>query len=121
MTLAAMMGVLLVFFFAFHAWLMLKATTTIELCEKTYRHSGCAHRGSTLSIYHRGLMENVCAVLGSNVWLWFLPWSPPDGDGLSFRVSEAMEHEVDNDSETAPLLPKNTNQEDTLAYGSDSK
>jgi hypothetical protein len=37
MTLALIMGTLLKAFFALHVWLMLKATTTIEFCEKRQR------------------------------------------------------------------------------------
>jgi len=108
MTLAAMMGVLLLLFFVFHSWLMLKATTTIEFCEKTYRHSGCSHRGSTKSIYDRGTMDNMKNVLGSNVLLWLLPTSPPEGDGLSFKIFEDFDD--DSDTETTALLSKKRQQ-----------
>jgi len=103
MTLSVMMGVLLALFFAFHTWLMLRALSTIEFCEKTYRQleSGSA-KGS---IYDLGCMANVRAVLGENMLLWFLPVGLPRGDGLSYRAREAYEKE-DEDSETTALLPK---------------
>lgn len=108
MTLASMMGLLLTLFFMFHFWLMLRATTTIEFCEKTYRHSGCSHRGSTKSIYDRSTMMNIKAVLGANVLTWFLPIAPPSGDGLSFKVSSDEADDDESDSETTALLPKHT-------------
>lgn len=119
LTLAVMMGSLLTLFFMFHSWLMLRTTTTIEFCEKTYRHTGGPHRGSTKSIYDRGVLDNMKAVLGSNVFLWFLPVSPPDGNGLSFKVGEgvdadAAEAEI---SETSSLLPKQK-QAAGLGFGS---
>jgi hypothetical protein len=106
MTLASMMGLLLTLFFMFHFWLMLRATTTIEFCEKTYRHSGCSHRGSTTSIYDRAVMDNMKAVLGPSPFTWFLPIVPPAGDGLSFKVSTQVADDEESDSESAALLPK---------------
>lgn len=102
MTLSVMMGVLLFLFFIFHAWLMMRATTTIEFCEKTYRDMGCSHRGSSSSAYDRSPLDNIRAVLGPNVLLWFLPMALPEGDGLSFKVSE----DSDSDAETTGLLSK---------------
>merc|ERR1719491_877741 len=106
MTLAAMMGLLLTLFFMFHFWLMLRATTTIEFCEKTYRHTGCSHRGSKKSIYDRELFSNVKEVLGPNVFTWFLPIAPPAGDGVSFKVSKDIEPDDESDTETSALLPR---------------
>jgi hypothetical protein len=105
-TLASMMGLLLTLFFMFHFWLMLRATTTIEFCEKTYRHAGCSHRGSTKSIYDREMLDNIRAVLGPSILTWFVPVTPPAGDGLAFKVSTDIADEVESDSETAALLPK---------------
>jgi len=106
LTLSVMMGLLLTMFFLFHSWLMFQTTTTIEFCEKNYRHGGdSAQSGSAKSIYDRGVWENVCAILGSNPVFWFLPCSPPSGDGLSFAVSEGMDRD-EEDEESAPLLPK---------------
>lgn len=105
-TLASMMGMLLTLFFSFHFWLMLRATSTIEFCEKTYRHAGCSHRGSTKSIYDRGPLENIRAVLGPSILTWFLPFEPPAGDGLSFKVSTDATQDDESDSETTSLLSK---------------
>jgi len=130
MTLSTMMAVLLVLFFLMHSRLMLQATTTIEYCEKNYRHSGRSHGVSAKSLYDLGLLGNMRAVLGSNMLLWFLPLAPPDGDGLSFKVLKAMENDNDSDVETTALLPKHGQQGDLpkgdnsagiLAYQSISK
>lgn len=79
-TLAAFIGILVTVFFAFHVWLMLKAMTTIEFCEKN-RSKSTAGAGST---YDRGVGGNIRAVLGDNFLLWLLPLSPPSGRGLKF-------------------------------------
>merc|ERR1719181_587935 len=73
-TLTAFLMVLLTGFFTFHIWLMLRATTTIEFCEKSYRRTG-----HDPSAYDRGVIGNTKAVLGENVYTWLLPWDPPAG------------------------------------------
>jgi len=78
-TLAAFLGLLVTVFFGFHIWLMLKAMTTIEFCEKSMKNAGFG-----TSVYDRGCYGNMCAVLGDNPLLWLLPLSPPSGDGLTF-------------------------------------
>jgi len=78
-TLAGFFGVLVTLFFVFHAWLMLKAMTTIEFCEKQSKKGGL-----TAAVYDRGLYGNICAVLGDRPLLWFVPLSLPSGDGLIF-------------------------------------
>lgn len=83
MTLAITMTLLLSMFFPLHLWLMAKATTTIEFCEKQYRSTG---PGAQIS-YDRGPYENVKAVLGPHFLLWLLPISPPAGSGLYFECS----------------------------------
>mmetsp|Transcript_16482 Transcript_16482/g.48279 ORF Transcript_16482/g.48279 Transcript_16482/m.48279 type:complete len:369 (+) Transcript_16482:146-1252(+) len=83
-TLASFLGLLVTCFFGFHIWLMLKAMTTIEFCEKSAKQTGYDS-----SAYDRGVIGNVKAVLGDNALLWLLPCSPPHGRGLSF-VTEDM-------------------------------
>eukprot|EP00441_Pelagodinium_beii_P027939 CAMPEP_0197657842 /NCGR_PEP_ID=MMETSP1338-20131121/44877_1 /TAXON_ID=43686 ORGANISM="Pelagodinium beii, Strain RCC1491" /NCGR_SAMPLE_ID=MMETSP1338 /ASSEMBLY_ACC=CAM_ASM_000754 /LENGTH=146 /DNA_ID=CAMNT_0043234303 /DNA_START=670 /DNA_END=1110 /DNA_ORIENTATION=- len=83
MTLSAIMGSLLSVFWAFHTWLMLKAWTTIEFCEKR-------STGAVGISYDHGLYENIRAVLGPNPFLWLLPCSPPLGDGLVFQARGAQ-------------------------------
>merc|ERR1712113_281564 len=78
-TLAAFLAILVTVFFGFHVWLMLKAMTTIEFCEKSMKKSG--YDGSQ---YTRGLWGNIVGVLGDNPLLWLFPLGPPSGRGLSF-------------------------------------
>eukprot|EP00929_Paragymnodinium_shiwhaense_P066866 TRINITY_DN33597_c0_g1_i2.p1 TRINITY_DN33597_c0_g1~~TRINITY_DN33597_c0_g1_i2.p1 ORF type:complete len:345 (-),score=68.19 TRINITY_DN33597_c0_g1_i2:96-1130(-) len=89
MTLSVMMGSVLGLFFLLHVWLMMKATTTIEFCEKTYKTSAAAESTANpdMSIYDLGGLHNIKAVLGPNPLLWFLPCSTVDGDGLQFQVN----------------------------------
>mmetsp|Transcript_15268 Transcript_15268/g.26728 ORF Transcript_15268/g.26728 Transcript_15268/m.26728 type:complete len:370 (-) Transcript_15268:49-1158(-) len=90
-TLAAFLGVLVTLFFSFHIYLMFKAMTTIEFCEKSQRRGGF-----DASTYDRGLVGNIKAVMGENPLLWLLPVAGPTGRGLSFvteetRLSKDME------------------------------
>lgn len=82
-TLACFLGVLIGAFFCFHIWLMFRAMTTIEFCEKQWKRPG--HSAST---YDRGPYGNVKAVLGESVWTWLLPMDTPAGDGLGFLYEE---------------------------------
>jgi hypothetical protein len=82
-TLSMFIGILIAVFFSFHFWLMLKAMTTIEFCEKSMKRFGYDS-----SVYNRSLLGNIKAVLGDNPWFWLLPVDPPSGDGLSFWTEE---------------------------------
>jgi len=81
-TLASFLGLVVTVFFVFHIWLMLKATTTIEFCEKSMK------RTWDTSVYNRGYYGNLCAVLGDNPLLWLWPGSPPSGNGINFSQTE---------------------------------
>lgn len=83
-TLAGFLGVVVTAFFGFHIYLTLRSMTTIEFCEKSMKRSGY-----DANIYDRGPVGNIKAVLGENVFLWFLPCSPPPGRGTSF-ITEDM-------------------------------
>jgi len=78
-TLAAFLMVLMVSFLSFHIWLMTKAMTTVEFCEKSLKKASY-----NSSVYSRGIYHNICAVLGPNPVLWLLPISLPEGDGLAW-------------------------------------
>lgn len=89
LTLAFIMTILLKAFCCLHVWLMLKATTTIEFCEKRQRHS----TSKVPPNYDQGPFENIRAVLGPNPFLWLLPIAGPAGDGLRFPVWEEQPQE----------------------------
>lgn len=78
-TLATFLMVLICSFLAFHVWLMTKAMTTVEFCEKSLKKASY-----NSSAYSQGLYANICAVLGNRPLLWLLPFSLPDGDGLTW-------------------------------------
>merc|ERR1719439_193603 len=78
-TLASFLGILVTAFFCFHIWLMFKAMTTIEFCEKSLKKVGYS-----TSPYHRGVFGDLQEVLGSNPLLWWCPVFDLTGDGLSF-------------------------------------
>jgi len=90
-TLACFLGVLVTAFFFFHIWLMLKAMTTIEFCEKSLKKGGSYDS----SLYDHGCYGNITSVLGNNPLLWLVPISLPEGNGLNFIT------------ETTPLTIKN--------------
>jgi len=78
-TLCGFLGILATAFFGFHIWLMSKAMSTIEFCEKSIKKTGYNH-----SVYDRGLCGNFTEVLGTNPFTWVLPIASYQGDGLSF-------------------------------------
>merc|ERR1711959_569245 len=53
--------------------------TTVEFCEKSLKKASY-----NSSVYSRGTYGNICAVLGPNPFLWLLPISLPNGDGLTW-------------------------------------
>jgi len=93
-TTSTVMTCILFPFLAFHIWLMLTATTTIEFCEKSTRYRGKSGEQLGRSRFHVGWYQNTKNVLGPSPFLWLLPLSPPTGDGYSFETS----------SERSPLI-----------------
>lgn len=87
-TLASFLGLLVTAFFAFHIWLMTRAMTTIDFCEKSLK------RSSYETMYDLGLWGNIKAVLGPNCFFFLLPISTPTGDGLSY-TSETTRLSID--------------------------
>lgn len=72
--LTLLLSVILVPFFLFHTWLLVRNMTTIEFVEKlrAYREEGGAEF-STESAYDLGVFENVRSVLGESPLFWLLP------------------------------------------------
>jgi len=90
-TLSIFLGILLTTFFGFHIWLMLRAMTTIEFCEKKMPKGGkevSVEKQYGDSVYDLGPFGNARAVLGPNPLIWLVPVSPPVGDGLNFVTAE---------------------------------
>jgi len=84
-TLAAFLMVLITSFLSFHIWLMSKAMTTVEFCEKSLKKASY-----NSSVYSQGTFGNICAVLGPQPLLWLLPISLPDGDGLVWPAGKGQ-------------------------------
>ncbi|GAA5946917.1 hypothetical protein JCM3765_002074 [Sporobolomyces pararoseus] len=79
-------------FSLFHFWNVLSNSTTIEGWEKD-KVASLKRRGKIRQYrypYHLGYLGNIQEVLGSNVWMWWLPQRMA-GDGLTFRVGEGIE------------------------------
>lgn len=71
-TFAVFLTVITTAFLGFHIWLMLKAMTTVEFCEKSLKQGNY-----DTSIYSKGLWGNICEVLGPHPALWLLPVGLP--------------------------------------------
>lgn len=81
-TFSTFLFVIMTAFLAFHAWLMSRAMTTVEFCEKSIKKASY-----NSSKYSLGAYENICAVLGPQPLLWMLPLCLPTGDGLYWAAS----------------------------------
>lgn len=91
-TVPTFIGLLMSVFLAFHIYLMTRAMTTIEFCEKMAF-------GKVNSPYDKGIWNNIYAVLGPHPILWAFPVSPPVGDGSHFPKD--MLNEVNSDDESS--------------------
>jgi hypothetical protein len=75
----------LVCFWAFHTYLLAFNYTTIEFLEKR----GCNPPPDHINRYDIGVWGNITSVLGSNVFVWILPFRLLcEGDGLSFKLND---------------------------------
>jgi len=108
-TLSIFLGILLTTFFIFHIWLMLKAMTTIEFCEKKMPKAGKEEKAALEqnSVYDLGPFGNTRTVLGDNPFLWLLPLSPPTGDGLNYVTQETR---LTKDMEAGKGIRRKTHQ-----------
>uniref|UniRef100_A0A0G4G130 Palmitoyltransferase n=1 Tax=Chromera velia CCMP2878 TaxID=1169474 RepID=A0A0G4G130_9ALVE len=88
-TLSLFLGVVTAGFLCFHIVLVSMNMTTIECCEK--RRSGAK------SLWDKGCVGNWAEVLGTNPFLWLVPFGPSPGDGLKF-VSESTRLTADLES-----------------------
>mmetsp|Transcript_111010 Transcript_111010/g.308623 ORF Transcript_111010/g.308623 Transcript_111010/m.308623 type:complete len:240 (-) Transcript_111010:306-1025(-) len=106
--LTLLLSVILVPFFLFHTWLLVRNMTTIEFVEKlrAYREEGGAEF-STESAYDLGVFENVRSVLGESPLFWLLPVGGPMGDGLRFdtRPEEALESASEEEADPEEAHP----------------
>jgi len=104
-TLAIFLGLLVTVFWLFHVWLMLKAMTTIEFCEKSMKKASYDS-----SLYDRGFYANIQSVLGENPLLWLVPCDPPRGDGINFMSEETRLGPLAKDVQTGRDIRRRTHQ-----------
>eukprot|EP00397_Hematodinium_sp_SG-2012_P028010 GEMP01029465.1.p1 GENE.GEMP01029465.1~~GEMP01029465.1.p1 ORF type:complete len:312 (+),score=43.43 GEMP01029465.1:113-1048(+) len=71
-------------FWGYHAWLVLRGMSSIEHLEKNASTTGS-------SMWNLGMWNNIEAVLGPYVALWFLPCSSAVGNGLRFASKAKTE------------------------------
>lgn len=107
--LAALLSGILVPFFLFHAWLLVRNMTTIEFCEMMREGQGCGKDGDAAqesrgSMYDLGLYQNISCVMGGNPLLWLAPVGGPLGDGVRFPTKDTPLVEV---AETGPTAGVN--------------
>merc|ERR1719235_1462775 len=95
---ATFLMVLITSFLCFHIWLMSKAMTTVEFCEKSLKK-----KNYNSSVYSQGFYGNICAVLGPQPLLWLLPLSLPSGDGYSWGKQKGADET--GGSGAAPAAP----------------
>merc|ERR1719387_445770 len=106
-TLCVFLGMLITIFFFFHIWLMLKAMTTIEFCEKKLPKGGADNVTDAVSVYDLGWYGNVRAVLGPSPATWLIPVEAGMGDGLNYLTSETR---LTKDMEAGRGIRKKTHQ-----------
>jgi hypothetical protein len=106
-TLSVFLGLLITAFFFFHVWLMLKAMTTIEFCEKKLPKGGAGDVTDAVSVYDLGWYGNVRAVLGPSPATWLIPVEAGMGDGLNYLTSETR---LTKDMEAGRGIRKKTHQ-----------
>jgi len=118
--LAFFVMLLLGLFLPWHLWLMARATTTIEFCEKRFRGPS---QGSAVS-YDLGVFVNVRAVMGDCALLWLLPLAAPSGSGVYFECAGPLAVDARTSSERSsrqadsaadPPMPPGTPDPDTTA------
>jgi hypothetical protein len=107
-TLAGFLAIFVTIFFCFHIWLICKAMTTIEFCEKSLpKKESEVKKGYDSSVYDLGVCGNFRSVLGPNMFLWPWPCGLPTGDGLNFVSDETR---LTKDMESGKGIRRRTHQ-----------
>jgi len=106
-TLSIFLGLLITTFFIFHVWLMSKAMTTIEFCEKKMPKGSKGTVTDTNSVYDLGIYSNIRTVLGPSPMMWLIPIEAGTGDGLNYLTAETR---LTKDLEAGKGIRKKTHQ-----------
>ncbi|GAW81275.1 palmitoyltransferase [Plasmodium gonderi] len=98
-TLNSFLAIIITCFLFFHIWLMFRAMTTIEFCEKqtNYRNQ------SYSKYYNKGMYQNFKEVFGESPFLWFLPIDNRKGDGINFIKRHSKDYIEKASEETVPI------------------
>lgn len=99
------LGFVLVVFFCFHFFLILKNMTSVEFCEKHFRQYN-----TTQNIYDHSWRQNMRDALGPSLFLCFLPIDNRKGNGVTFYLNR--EFSVPPASCTDKKLEDALNEED---------
>ncbi|CRH00382.1 palmitoyltransferase, putative [Plasmodium relictum] len=100
-TLNSILALIVTCFLIFHIWLMIKAMTTIEFCEKQTNYQNQSYS----KYYNKGIYGNFKDVFGDSPFLWFLPIDNRRGDGINF-VKGYNQGYNEETSETIPIKGK---------------
>jgi len=106
-TLSIFLGILISAFFIFHIWLLMRAMTTIEFCEKKMPKGGKEVAADVGSVYDLGPYGNMRGILGQNPLTWLIPIEPGIGDGLNYVTAETR---LTKDMEAGKGIRKKTHQ-----------
>ncbi|KAJ2859176.1 palmitoyltransferase for Vac8p [Coemansia aciculifera] len=80
----------LLMFAAYHVYLLLTNTTTIESYEKTNYRVEARQRGTRtkyINLFDMGPRKNFIQVFGSSWFMWLVPTNTAMGDGMRFPIS----------------------------------
>ncbi|SBT77387.1 palmitoyltransferase, putative [Plasmodium ovale] len=98
-TLNSFLALIITCFLCFHIWLMIKAMTTIEFCEKQTNYQNQSYS----KYYNKGLYANFKEVFGESPFLWFLPIDNRRGDGINFTKGYRKGYSAKTSEETIPI------------------
>lgn len=98
-TLNSFLALIITCFLFFHIWLMFKAMTTIEFCEKQTNYQNQSYS----KYYNKGMYQNFKDVFGESPFLWFLPIDNRKGDGINFIKRYSKDYSGKTSEETIPI------------------
>ncbi|KJP85324.1 hypothetical protein AK88_05026 [Plasmodium fragile] len=98
-TLNSFLALIITCFLFFHIWLMYKAMTTIEFCEKQTNYQNQSYS----KYYNKGMYQNFKDVFGESPFLWFLPIDNRKGDGINFIKRYSKDYSEKTSEETIPI------------------
>eukprot|EP01102_Stenamoeba_stenopodia_P017650 TRINITY_DN6364_c0_g1_i1.p1 TRINITY_DN6364_c0_g1~~TRINITY_DN6364_c0_g1_i1.p1 ORF type:complete len:401 (-),score=19.19 TRINITY_DN6364_c0_g1_i1:157-1359(-) len=126
LTLTGPLGLGVCVLLVWQLWLLYNNCTTIEVTAyQQYQKDAAKLRRNFYWPYDLGKINNIKALMGSSVGLWFVPATPKDiGDGLSFPLnehySEMMNRATAKRAASAPALVITTSSSSDSASNTSS-